>query len=42
MELVLGNLWNIMLCYIYERWMEVYFYFNMDDDVCVFYMMGQL
>lgn len=40
MELVLGNLWNIMLCYIYECWMEVYFYFNMDDDVCVFYMMG--
>ncbi len=21
--------------------MEVYFYFNMDDDACVFHMMGQ-
>ncbi len=25
-----------------ERRMEVYFYFNMDEDACVFHMMGQI
>ncbi|MEB7888717.1 5-dehydro-4-deoxy-D-glucuronate isomerase [Hafnia alvei] len=40
-ELEEGNLWNTMPCHTHERRMEVYFYFNMDDDSCVFHMMGQ-
>lgn len=40
-ELAPGNLWNTMPCHTHERRMEVYFYFNMDDDACVFHMMGQ-
>ncbi len=41
MELAPGNLWNTMPCHTHERRMEVYFYFNMDDDAGVFHMMGQ-
>ncbi len=37
-ELAPGNLWNTMPCHTHERRMEVYFYFNMDDDACVFHM----
>lgn len=40
-ELAPGNLWNTMPCHTHERRMEVYFYFNMADDACVFHMMGQ-
>ncbi|MNT37645.1 4-deoxy-L-threo-5-hexosulose-uronate ketol-isomerase [compost metagenome] len=40
-ELEPGNLWNTMPCHTHERRMEVYFYFNMDEDACVFHMMGQ-
>ena len=40
-ELDPGNLWNTMPCHTHERRMEVYFYFNMDEDACVFHMMGQ-
>lgn len=40
-ELEEGNLWNTMPCHTHERRMEIYFYFNMDDDSCVFHMMGQ-
>ncbi len=40
-ELAPCNLWNTMPCHTHERRMEVYFYFNMDDDACVFHMMGQ-
>lgn len=40
-ELAPGNLWNTMPCHTHERRMEVYFYFNMDEDACVFHMMGQ-
>ncbi|MBJ3813844.1 5-dehydro-4-deoxy-D-glucuronate isomerase [Shimwellia pseudoproteus] len=40
-ELAPGNLWNTMPCHTHERRMEVYFYFGMDDDTCVFHMMGQ-
>ena len=40
-ELDPGNLWNTMPCHTHERRMEVYFYFNMDEDACLFHMMGQ-
>lgn len=40
-ELAPGNLWNTMPCHTHERRMEVYFYFNMEEDTCVFHMMGQ-
>jgi 4-deoxy-L-threo-5-hexosulose-uronate ketol-isomerase len=36
-----GNLWNTMPCHTHERRMEVYFYFNMQDDAAVFHMMGK-
>ncbi|HEI8865268.1 5-dehydro-4-deoxy-D-glucuronate isomerase [Serratia sp. AKBS12] len=36
-----GNLWNTMPCHTHERRMEVYFYFDMDEDTAVFHMMGQ-
>ncbi|GDX05214.1 5-dehydro-4-deoxy-D-glucuronate isomerase [Buttiauxella sp. WJP83] len=40
-ELEPGNLWNTMPCHTHERRMEVYFYFGMEQDSCVFHMMGQ-
>ncbi|QPR27062.1 5-dehydro-4-deoxy-D-glucuronate isomerase [Edwardsiella hoshinae] len=40
-ELAEGNLWNTMPCHTHERRMEVYFYFDMAPDSCVFHMMGQ-
>ncbi len=36
-----GNLWNTMPCHTHERRMEVYFYFNMQQDAAVFHFMGQ-
>lgn len=36
-----GSLWNTMPCHTHERRMEVYFYFNMDQDTVVFHMMGK-
>jgi len=36
-----GCLWNTMPCHTHERRMEVYFYFDMDDETAVFHMMGQ-
>lgn len=36
-----GNLWNTMPCHTHERRMEVYFYFNMEQDAAVFHFMGQ-
>ena len=36
-----GNLWNTMPCHTHERRMEVYFYFDMDEESAVFHMMGQ-
>ncbi|SUW62477.1 4-deoxy-L-threo-5-hexosulose-uronate ketol-isomerase [Buttiauxella agrestis] len=40
-ELAPGNLWNTMPCHTHERRMEVYFYFGLEQDSCVFHMMGQ-
>ncbi|MEH2921165.1 5-dehydro-4-deoxy-D-glucuronate isomerase [Samsonia erythrinae] len=40
-KLAEGSLWNTMPCHTHERRMEVYFYFDMDDETAVFHMMGQ-
>ncbi|AHG22314.1 5-keto-4-deoxyuronate isomerase [Chania multitudinisentens RB-25] len=40
-KLAEGNLWNTMPCHTHERRMEVYFYFDMDEETAVFHMMGQ-
>lgn len=40
--LELNNVWNMMFCYLYDRRMEVYFYFDMLEDVFVLYLMGEL
>lgn len=36
-----GSNWNSMPTHTHERRMEVYFYFDMDNDTVIFHMMGQ-
>lgn len=40
-EMADGNVWNTMPCHTHERRMEVYFYFNLDEDSAVFHYMGE-
>jgi 4-deoxy-L-threo-5-hexosulose-uronate ketol-isomerase len=39
--LSIGSVWNTMPCHTHERRMEVYLYFDMDQDTRVFHMHGQ-
>lgn len=40
-QLAPNNMWNTMPAHTHARRMEVYFYFDIDDDNVVFHLMGQ-